>query len=145
MQDFSFRFINREQSSQIIPFFQLLDSAIPVDVLNQRLDEMYANRFNCLGIFDQDKLIGICGIWVLYKYYIGKHLELDDVIISADYRNKGVGKQMMQFIESYAKQNDCMGYELNCYVHNAPGVKFWANQNMVIKGYHFQKKFQTNE
>ena len=78
MQDFSFRFINREQSSQIIPFFQLLDSAIPVDVLNQRLDEMYANRFNCLGIFDQDKLIGICGIWVLYKYYIGKHLELDE-------------------------------------------------------------------
>ena len=80
MQDFSFRFINREQSSQIIPFFQLLDSAIPVDVLNQRLDEMYANRFNCLGIFDQDKLVGICGVWVLYKYYFAFPTDSEVVI-----------------------------------------------------------------
>lgn len=145
MNTYSFQFLKEDKIAEIIPFLQLLDDSIAVPVLESRLREMFSNRFNCLGVFHEDKLIGICGVWVLYKYYIGKHLELDDVIISADYRNKGVGKQMMQFIENYAKENDCMGYELNCYAHNAPGVKFWANQNMIIKGYHFQKKFQTNE
>ena len=31
--------------------------------------------FNYVEAFEENHLIGICGLWILTKYYIGKHIE----------------------------------------------------------------------
>lgn len=136
-----FELLPREQISNIIPLLRLLDDKITEDVLKERLNEMFDRGYICLGVFDGDKLIGISGLWILTKYYVGRHIEPDDVVILPEYRGLGVGEKMMEWIYQFAKEQGCVASELNCYVGNSAGQKFWANEGYRIIGFHYQKKF----
>jgi GNAT superfamily N-acetyltransferase len=102
---------------------------------------MRNHSYNCLGVFDGERLIAICGFWILVKYYVGKHIEPDNVLVLPEYRGRKIAEQMMDWINDYGKKHGCIASELNCYVSNSAGVKFWINQGYKIIGYHFQKHF----
>ena len=82
----TFKFIEEENIKTIIPLLQILNRTISEVLLKERLDAMMQENYQCIGIFYEKKLIGICGIWILTKYYVGKHIELDNVIILPQYR-----------------------------------------------------------
>ncbi|NQW36061.1 MAG: GNAT family N-acetyltransferase [Flavobacteriales bacterium] len=134
------KFIEKENLSIILPFLGLLNENTDKEILELRLEEMKNNSYYCVGVFDNEKLIGICGFWLLVKYYVGKHIEPDNVVILPEYRNQNIGNKMMEFVYEYAKNNGCIASELNCYVANNSGIKFWLNQGYKILGFHFQKK-----
>ena len=137
----TFNFIEKEDIYSIIPFLHMLHGKISETVLKERLDEMIKQNYKCIGIYDEEQLIGVCGIWILTKYYVGKHIEPDNVIISPEYRNNKIGMKLMQYIYAYAKENDCIASELNCYIANEEGQKFWEKEGYKAIGYHYQKKF----
>ena len=136
-----FTFIKEEDISSIIPLLQLLDPKIPSQTLQLRLDAMIKQDYQCIGMYDDQKLIGICGIWTLTKYYVGKHLEIDNIIILPEYQSQGIGSQLMRWVDDYAKNNDCFATELNCYIHNDKAHEFWAKEGYKKIALHFQKKY----
>jgi GNAT superfamily N-acetyltransferase len=101
---------------------------------------MLQQNYRCIDLYDQKKLIGIYGLWIPTKYYAGKHLEVDNVIILPEYQNKNIGTKLMQWIDTFAKENDCVANELNCYVKNDKAHKFWKKQGYKVIALHFQKK-----
>ena len=136
---YSVTLIAKENIYSIIPLLQLLDPSIDTTTLKSRLDEMVQTGYECAGVYDGTSLIGICGLWILTKYYVGKHIEPDNVIIHPDYRNKGIGELMMEWVFDYGKSKGCIASELNCYVSNERGLKFWEAQGYKVLGYHLQK------
>jgi len=131
--------IDAQKINSIIPLLQVLNTTITEETLEQRLGDMINEGYQCIGAFDNKKLIGICGLWVLTKYYVGKHIEPDNMIILPEYQNKDIGSKMMQWIYNYAKDNDCVSSELNCYIDNKPAHKFWEKENYKVIALHFQK------
>jgi GNAT superfamily N-acetyltransferase len=136
------RLIPREEIYSIIPLLQILNQNMSETVLRDRLEEMISQGYECVGVFDEDKLIGISGLWVLTKYYIGRHIEPDNVVIHPNYRGKGIGEKLMNWIEEYAKSKNCIALELNCYTLNESAHKFWFKQGFEVLAYHFQKKLK---
>jgi len=102
---------------------------------------MFHNHYQCVGLFLDGALVGISGLWILTKYYVGKHFEPDNVIISESHRGKGLGKVLVNWMFDYAKSIGCEASELNCYVNNTKGHKFWESLGYQKIAYHFQKKF----
>ncbi|MGB6152903.1 MAG: GNAT family N-acetyltransferase [Pricia sp.] len=135
------RFIDKEKIDSIIPLLRQLNANISEDVLRNRLKNMVLQGYQCVGVFDADNLIGISGIWVLHKYYIGKHIEPDNVCILPEYQGKGIGGMLMKWIYEYGKSIGCEASELNCYTGNKAGQRFWKEQGYEIVGYHYRKKF----
>ena len=126
---------------QIVPLLQELGNyEISDKLLEERTFEMANQNYECLGIYDQEKLIGVCGMWFQTRHYAGKSLEIDHVIITKAYQNQGIGTSLMEYVYTYSKKKDCQWIELNTYVHNFPSHKFYYNQGFVAKGYHFIKK-----
>ncbi|WP_422861265.1 GNAT family N-acetyltransferase [Flagellimonas sp. W118] len=138
---YQIKFIEEQNRSEIVPFLKKLDASIPTEVLEERLLGMFQNAYKCIGVYHGSKLIGISGLWVLTKYYIGKHIEPDNVYILSEYQGKGIGKQLMEWIFNYSKSIGCNGSELNCYTKNESGQRFWESQGYVMVGYHYQKRF----
>ncbi|HWY11807.1 MAG TPA: GNAT family N-acetyltransferase [Bacteroidia bacterium] len=136
---YKIKLIPKESIKSIIPLAALLNPNLTEEILIKRLDMMMEMNYECLGVFDKENLIGICGLWTLVKLYNGKHLEPDNVIIHPDYRNKGIGELMMAWIDNYAKEQNCEVIELNCYVENLKGIEFWKKTGLYIRGHHFQK------
>ena len=125
----------------ILPLLRKLGSENVGDVLlRERLLEMVDQHYECIGLYEENKLIGICGMWFQTRHYAGKSMELDHVIIDDTHRSKGVGGLLMEFVYAYAKEKSCKWIELNTYVHNFPSHKFYYNQGFVAKGYHFVKE-----
>jgi len=120
--------------------YDLNQGEIEQQVLKSRFVDMFHQNYECAGIFDNDKLIGVAGLWFCTRHYSGKSVELDHVYIVPDYRNKGLGKQFMDWMTSYCIQKGCEAIELNTYVNNYPSHKFYYNEGMEILGYHFVKR-----
>jgi len=136
----SFALMPKTEWERIIPFLRLLNEKISVETLTERLEEMKHQAYECVGVFENGELIGISGLWIMTKYYVGKHIEPDNVVIHPDHRGKGIGEQLMKWIYDYGRSQGCVASELNCYVTNSEGQKFWANEGYRILGFHYQRK-----
>jgi hypothetical protein len=138
---FIFKIIPKEEIFSIIPLIQKLTNySVNKAVLEQRFLEMISQNYECAGIYNNDKLIGISGLWFSTRHYAGKSVEADHVYIDDDYRGKGLGKAFFKWIYNYAKEKGCEATELNTYVSNYDSHKFYYNEGFKILGYHFLKK-----
>ena len=137
---FSISLIPKKDISSILPLVRMLNTELSNSELLSRLDEMLAQGYECVGVYDKEKLIGIAGLWIITKLYIGKHIEPDNVIIDPAYRNKGIGELLMNWIYEYGKKRGCVASELNCYMANEKGQKFWVKEGYTPLGIHYQKK-----
>ena len=140
MKNYKIEFIPSDKMLTIIPLLLLLNSKIDKETLEKRIPEMVKNNYKCVGVFDGDRLIGISGLWILMKYYVGEHIEVDNVMIHPNYQGKGIGNLLFNWIHKYALSIGCEASELNCYVQNNDGIKFWMNKGYKLLGFHFQKK-----
>ncbi len=139
----SIRIIEKNDIFSIVPLLQKLGNfSVSETLLKERLQEMVQQNYECLGVFDNEKLIGTCGLWFQTRHYSGKSVEMDHVIIDDEYRSHGIGKMLIEFISDYANKKSCNWVELNSYVHNFPSHKFFYNQGFVAKGYHFVKELK---
>ena len=137
----SFKIIPVRDILIIIPLLHKLgDNEVSQELLKERVLEKAQQNYECLGVYDVDKLIGICGMWFQTRHYAGKSLEVDHVIIDDVYRNQGLGNLLMEFVYDYARKKECNWVELNTYVDNYPSHKFYYNQGFIARGYHFVKK-----
>lgn len=141
MMEIKFKLIEQANIEIILPLLKELDPSIPKEVLSSRLSEMVKAGYECIGIFNKSEIIGICGIWTLVKYYVGKHIELDNVYIKANYRGLGIGKKLDDWLKNLAVSRDCKVIELNCYINNKEGNAFWEANGYEVIGLHYQKKW----
>ena len=100
------------------------------------------DNYQCFGLFENRKLIGVTSGWVTVRLYSGRQLEIDNVIIDPSLQSKGFGKAFMEEIEAWAKSNACKTIELNTYTQNHKSHKFYYNQGFRILGFHFQKEIE---
>ena len=137
----TFKLISPDDILSIVPLLQeLSENSVSEAALNERVLEMAQQNYECLGIYDVDQLIGICGMWFQTRHYAGKSMEVDHVIIDEAYRNRGIGNLLMNYVYDYAHKKQCKWVELNTYVDNIPSHKFYYNQGFAAKGYHFVKE-----
>lgn len=141
MMSYLFKILDKNEINSIIPMVQeLSENKMPNSVLEARFREMVTQNYECAVVYDNEKLIGVTGLWFCTRHYSGKSVELDHVIIDENYRNKGLGKEFMIWIENYVKDKGYEAIELNTYVQNYPSHKFYYNLGFEILGYHFLKK-----
>ena len=98
---------------------------------------MFQQHYECVGVFDGDRLIGLTGLWYQTRHYSGQSCEVDHVYIDQNYRSGGIGKQFFEFIEAHVKAKGCEAIELNTYVQNTASHKFYYNLGFKILGFHF--------
>ncbi|MEQ1560708.1 MAG: GNAT family N-acetyltransferase [Methyloglobulus sp.] len=136
------KLIPKDKLVSIIPLIQRLNPNVPETTLAIRHEEMIAQGYQCAGLYLDKQLIGICGIWIMTKFYIGKHIEPDNVYILPEYRKLGFGKRLLEWVQEYGKSQGCIASELNCYVNNETGNRFWEQEGFAKIGYHYQKPLE---
>ncbi|MFV9551963.1 GNAT family N-acetyltransferase [Algibacter sp. PT7-4] len=138
---FKFKIIEKESINDIIPLVERLNGfKISEALLKVRFAEMIKQNYECAVVYDDDKLIGVCGLWYCTRHYSGKSVEPDHVFIDDAYRGQGLGKQFFKWIYNYVTEKGYEAMELNTYVSNYQSHKFYYNEGFKILGYHFIKK-----
>ncbi len=136
----SFKELSMGDAAAIVSFAQQLNPAKSAEELAGYIREMFAfANYHCFGVYQEAKLMGITSGWITVRFYSGKQIEVDNVIIGNEARSSGIGKQFLAWIESWAKERSCKTVELNTYIQNSRSHKFYYNNGYIILGLHFQK------
>ncbi|MGI0107535.1 GNAT family N-acetyltransferase [Salinimicrobium sp. WS361] len=137
----AFNKILKEEIPHILPMVQeLMGQQFSNEILIQRFSEMFDQNYECFKITHDEQTVGVFGLWFMTRHYAGRSCEPDHIFIKEEYRSKGVGKNLFEFIYKYAAEKGCETSELNSYVQNYRSHKFYLNEGYEIKGYHFLKK-----
>ena len=135
-----YKSIEKSNILTIIPLLQKVNTTTPKEILERRVVEMIElPNYECVGVYDNNKLIGVSGLWYSIRHYIGKSVEPDHVVIDETYRGKNIGKQFFNWIYEYTKEKGCEAIELNTYTGNRKSHKFYYNEGFEIYGFHFVK------
>ena len=139
--DYTISLLSAKDIEDIVPLIEELNAfKASKAILHKRFEEMFTQSYECVGVFDQDKLVGVAGLWFQTRHYSGKSCEADHVFLQQTYRNKGIGEKLFDFIIKHAKAKGCEAVELNTYVQNTASHKFYYNQDFSILGFHFLKQ-----
>lgn len=102
------------------------------------LEELKNNEGKCYLAIETQKVIGlIMGYVIKYKKYdcldykCPRSGEISELIVSKNARSKGIGKQLMQKIETYFKQINCEYILIDVFAYNENAIEFYNKQ-----GYH---------
>ncbi|TVZ57214.1 hypothetical protein OD91_2530 [Lutibacter sp. Hel_I_33_5] len=130
----------------IIPLLRKINSKTPDSILEKRLLEMVKlPHYECIGLYLDEELIGISGLWYSTRHYIGKSVEPDHVVIDENHRNKGLGNTFFKWIYEHTKSKGCEGIELNTFVENRKSHKFYYNEGFEIFGFHMLKVLREDQ
>ena len=139
-EEVTFEILTVENIAEISVLGKQLNPKMTLEQIQNLLNEMFTlPTYRCFGLFLNKKLVGISSGWITVRFYSGKQLEVDNVIIDNSLQSKGLGKQFFDFIENWAKENGCETIELNTYVQNSKSHKFYFNLGYSILGFHFWK------
>ncbi len=141
MENIEIKLIETKNILSIFPLLKELNSNTSDTILKQRLLEMTTQHYKCVGMYLNNELIGISGLWFLTRHYCGRTIEPDHVVINLKYRNKGLGKKLFEWIYNYAQSIGYEATELNTYIENVKSHKFYENEGFKKLGYHYLKKF----
>lgn len=103
------------------------------------LTEMVPHNYRQVAVFEKEKCVALTGFWSGIKLWSGKYIEIDNFIVHPEYRSKGYGKAMTDYINKKALESNCTMIVLDAYTGNFTAHRFYYNQGFVPKGFHFLK------
>ena len=101
------------------------------------LQEMLPHNYGQVAVFDGEECLGISGFWIGKKLWCGKYLELDNIVVCAKHRSKGVGKIIFDYLRNKAKGLGCTMMALDSYTTNYKAHKMFYNEGFAPRGFHF--------
>ena len=103
------------------------------------LTEMVPHNYRQVAVFEDDICVALTGFWSGIKLWSGKYIEIDNFIVHPEYRSKGYGKAMTDYINEKALESNCTMIVLDAFTGNFNAHRFYYNQGFVPKGFHFLK------
>ena len=103
------------------------------------LSEMVPHNYSQIGVFEDETCVGITGCWSATKLWTGKYLEIDNFVVNPNFRSKGIGKLLTDYIEQKAIDLECSSIVLDAFTGNFAAHRFYYNQGYGPKGFPFVK------
>ncbi len=125
---------------EMLENFELIQEMYPTITLEEysnELDVMLPNNYGQVAIYDGETCAGLTGYWIGSKLWCGKYMELDNVVVSSKYRRRGIGQQLFEHMEAWAKELGCTMLALDSYTDNFEAHRFFYEQKYVPRGFHF--------
>ena len=107
-----------------------------IEKVSNTVERIENDGFGKTPIFDlfvaenSKKIIGIAITYYRYSTWRGRKLYLEDLIISENYRRKGIGGKLFDFVINFAKEKKCTGLDLQVLDWNTIGINFYKKYNM---------------
>jgi len=104
------------------------------------LDEMILNNnYKMVAGFYDEKMIAISGYWIARMLYCGRYLQASNLVVDENFRGRGAGKKILNYLENKARKLGCDKMVLDSYSENKKSHSLYFREDFYIRGFHFMK------
>ncbi|UWY29292.1 GNAT family N-acetyltransferase [Flavobacterium sp. TR2] len=128
-----------EEMAAQIHTIRFLYPNISLEKYEAFLSEMLPHNYIQIAVFEDEACLGLTGCWSATKLWTGKYLEIDNFVVNPEYRSKGIGKMLTDYIEKKAIELNCSSIVLDAFTGNFGAHRFYYNQGYAPRGFHFVK------
>lgn len=96
--------------------------------------------YTLVGLVRGDFCLGLMGFRVLYDFVHGKHLYIDDLVVTKDMRSSGLGKKLLDYAVTEAKKLECQGLRLSTGAENQDGRRFYEREGWSLRSVSYKLK-----
>lgn len=109
-----------------------------MDHVNQML-RVFAGGGRMVVAVEDEAVVGLAVYRIYENTFEGRQLYVDDLVSEQSQRSTGIGKALMDHLMQIAKDEKCIGFNLDSGVQRAQAHKFYFREGMVVSAFHFWK------
>ena len=114
---------------------------LPADYV-ARLKQVFAGGAEMAVATHDGTVRGLTVFRLQEKTFNGRDLYCDDLVTDDGQRSGGVGKALMQFMETLAIERGCDTLSLDSGTQRTQAHKFYFREGMTIPSFHFAKSLK---
>lgn len=84
-------------------------------------------------------VVGLAGYRFQENLMYGRFLYVDDLVTAPSVRSHGIGRQLLNVLETKARRSECKMFVLDTGVRNVRAQEFYRRQGMEAVGLHFTR------
>lgn len=137
--------IRKMELEDLDDVFRLLNELYKNKIQYDKFKEIYyqklndANSYYIVAVVNQ-KIVGVLISELQVQLHRAKKRGyIEDLIVDENYRNKGIGKSLLENAVSYARDNDCEVVDLTSYITNDNAHRFYEKNGFIKHSYMFKK------
>jgi GNAT superfamily N-acetyltransferase len=88
---------------------------------------------------EEGEVHAVAGYRILESLFSGRFLYVDDLVTRAADRSAGYGGQLLDWLSTEARGNNCESLELDSGVQRSDAHRFYFTKRMKIAAYHFSR------
>ena len=96
---------------------------------------------NIIVVEDDGKILGFIEFVIRDKKT--KSLWIDELFVDSNSRRKGYGRALMNYVNQYAKDNNCQRIEFNCWKFNENAIKFYNSLGYLEQRIIYEKIIES--
>lgn len=135
----SVRELSVAEIESMYPMIAKLNPNMQAATFRNRLAEMLPLGYRAIGAFEGAVMVGLCGFWVRTRFWCGKQLDVDNLVVNPEIRGRGIGEMLMQWIEERALAEGCELIVLDAYIDSFLAHRFYHRLGYTTTGFHFTK------
>ena len=94
--------------------------------------------YQLAALYDEETVRAVAGYRLMEMLHRGKIMYVDDLNTDEQYRSKGYGKVLMDWLKTEAKTQGCGQLHLDSGVQREHTHRFYFREGLTINGYHFR-------
>lgn len=130
-----------ETDAQILFCFPVIHELRPLlseKEFIHKVRRMQKEGFRLVFIEEDAKAIAAMGFRINELFYRGKSIYVDDLITLPEYRSKGFGSHLIDWVVQFAKDNHCQQVHLDSGVQRFDAHRFYLRKKFIISSHHFE-------
>lgn len=98
-----------------------LDEGTYLELVGRMVDDGY----RLFSLRDGGDTAGLAGVAILTNLYYGRHVWVYDLVTDADHRSRGIGSELLSFVERWATDRGCRIVALSSGLQREDAHRFY--------------------
>ena len=125
---------------EAFPLIHQMYKKMDYEAFELALDEMILNNnYKMVAGYIDDKIVAVSGYWIARMLYCGRYLQASNFVVDENFRGRGIGKKILNYLENKACNLGCDKMVLDSYTENKKSHSLYFNEDFYIRGFHFMK------
>jgi len=134
------REMNLKELDTIYEVLSQLHTSLSFKEFDDLVYDMRHMEYKMIGLFQRDKLITYAGVAVQTSFYYKRHLMIFDLVTDREFQREGYAKEMLEYLEVYAKTAMCENIVLSQSVEKLGKSKFYKPLGFDVESQAIFKK-----